>query len=1549
MLSSLLVGALAVSPKAWLASYISQALADWCEEVDPCAIETDLFHHSGICLKHVQLRKGLGHIECIQFKWTWSSSGCSISDVSVHISGVRLIVLSSNTHTTTRTTNTTNTTDEDEPSNRAGKDSNITAGPANSTWKEKVFQQIIDRLTVIVTDVCISLEVPSDNNDDATNTTSMIEVWLDQMNLKTLGIQGSQPAREGATSSSSSSKVLDQWLEVVGLHVNVVSRLHPNNDDDTRQATQQQQQQQSYKLLDPWNGMAQVQRVAGRRFVDGVVTGLLVVGGVHSGDGTTNSSSMLSPIRLHVGPKQLQTTLALSKVWSRFRCTMEECAGEGGGDGDGGGAPALVAETPTKENNNNMARQDDTYDASQVRLNFPAIELVLENEAVLSCRDCVLRYHLDGLVCAICCHGDVQINDSVVMQYSYPLEVDLLGCHVSLLDRPVSYRNGIDTPHNDAVDQDLAAAAEHQDTSPDSVSTPSSIELEMDSTQFQTMLDGIQNSVHILLTTDYHSHSTEADDSIVVTSSWFVNAGELLSLNWKGTNKDCCIQLVISTFKATSYPGGWSVSWDNVEVNTSENLQLSIPPGILDENNNLILKGSVSGDLHLGCWPTNCEKELLTLWNKISQTFLLGEDSARAAENESKKVLLPFALSIPLVRFVVWDGLTAQPGHIVLEEVQSRSSDGSIVCAGVSVSGIQCELASFQLSSIYASVSKAQVQLMQGSRIIEIHGSIGCRLETPTGVHADIVVDSPCMDFDWLLGISKSNNFGDGLPFRLRWKSLSLLHQTSSGKLHAMVPSGTLSEDGLSLSIPGEAAIQLSSLHMVESCRSFCNEIAVALSTSDPPPTRAKESGIPFRVSLSSCGIKVNDDGSQMSVVGIIAYGMACSCDSIKVEGFFFPDSLLCLRSLSLLLLADDDKYGFQSSFSVTAASVSNLFHLSSPSENVTLTYQEGNAVSIDMEFLAVDVLHSFFFGSNNGSGTDNTPIELPIDLHISVRSAMLQLVRMMHYTECNVPHSSSITMEQMMFSYSGSSAVKYCMFGCELLCLGRNSQSSIQTELEGLETKAHFNPKVTSAVLLWVSNVGELCSLTLSVRRVRRLSVPGGSLARPLDGITATLEGHVVVTQIPFIEWQMDASVPKDPPTEASNLLPLPVQAHIDGCVVFTTHSDGKLIKLASVGTTSVMLEPLSDSPAIRFHIINASEFIYLDKLRAPKFDASAVVSLDKFDVLHKAKLDLKETLEIMVDLSSELWNSSSDEGSHSSTHRLPGIHISEFEVVLSFVGEVVRMRNARLKLGPFNGCVDTDFSSVASHYVKQIKKRLPYLVLKTDVLGANVGDQASSFATSAALRSTVGGSVAGVVCYDAIGSAITMGKESRRADQSDQYQFGDLSRGVVASVQEAARSGARMRGDDQYQFGDVTAAATSSTVQYSANNRVRLSSALGSGMGMATGLAVAGPIGLVGGAVLGAKAAGDVVAKLTGDPKEEEERYSSQLQVQRQESQEQRRRLESQEQRQEQERNGARNEYQVGDATRGILARGKERRGGSTNSKYKFGDFTRGLFGSS
>ena len=38
----------------------------------------------------------------------------------------------------------------------------------------------------------------------------------------------------------------------------------------------------------------------------------------------------------------------------------------------------------------------------------------------------------------------------------------------------------------------------------------------------------------------------------------------------------------------------------------------------------------------------------------------------------------------------------------------------------------------------------------------------------------------------------------------------------------------------------------------------------------------------------------------------------------------------------------------------------------------------------------------------------------------------------------------------------------------------------------------------------------------------------------------------------------------------------------------------------------------------------------------------------------------------------------------------------------------------------------------------------------------------------------------------------------------------------------------------------------------------------------------------------------------------------------------------------------------YRFGDLTRGVIAKGKQARGGdSQKSEYKFGDFTRGLFG--
>ena len=162
-----------VSPKAWLASYLAQNLAEWFH-VDPSAIETNLFQESGISLKNVATRHYGGHIESIKLNWAWSSTG--ITDVTLHVCGVNIVISPS--------TKTTNNAEVD--TNRDESNANVENAqqreqkePADaSSWKTKYFQQIMDHLTVVVTNVCISLEVDKDTS---------VDIKLERANLQTLG------------------------------------------------------------------------------------------------------------------------------------------------------------------------------------------------------------------------------------------------------------------------------------------------------------------------------------------------------------------------------------------------------------------------------------------------------------------------------------------------------------------------------------------------------------------------------------------------------------------------------------------------------------------------------------------------------------------------------------------------------------------------------------------------------------------------------------------------------------------------------------------------------------------------------------------------------------------------------------------------------------------------------------------------------------------------------------------------------------------------------------------------------------------------------------------------------------------------------------------------------------------------------------------------------------------------------------------------------------------------------------------------------------------
>jgi hypothetical protein len=81
-------------------------------------------------------------------------------------------------------------------------------------------------------------------------------------------------------------------------------------------------------------------------------------------------------------------------------------------------------------------------------------------------------------------------------------------------------------------------------------------------------------------------------------------------------------------------------------------------------------------------------------------------------------------------------------------------------------------------------------------------------------------------------------------------------------------------------------------------------------------------------------------------------------------------------------------------------------------------------------------------------------------------------------------------------------------------------------------------------------------------------------------------------------------------------------------------------------------------------------------------------------------------------------------------------------------------------------------------------------------------------------------------------------------------------------------------MRGDDNYQVGDLTAGTTKAVSNYASTNRVRLGGAGGSSIGMIAGLALAGPIGLVAGSLIGGSAGKASMRMTIKEEAEEQER---------------------------------------------------------------------------
>ena len=266
---------------------------------------------------------------------------------------------------------------------------------------------------------------------------------------------------------------------------------------------------------------------------------------------------------------------------------------------------------------------------------------------------------------------------------------------------------------------------------------------------------------------------------------------------------------------------------------------------------------------------------------------------------------------------------------------------------------------------------------------------------------------------------------------------------------------------------------------------------------------------------------------------------------------------------------------------------------------------------------------------------------------------------------------------------------------------------------------------------------------------------------------------------------------------------------------------------------------------------------------------------------------------------------------------------------------------------------------------------------------VGDSLAATAGLVATGASYVSPLGAavSVAAVGVKDGVVAAAEVGKRERGVDSENGYRFGDVTRGVISTVQQRRQQ----RHERAESSSDSNHDESDGRQSFLHQNKARYAGVIGGSVGAAVGLSlVGGPLGLVAGSLLGSHATQNHVSKRNGGNTDQSAAQDlashgahtmdgvSANDVLIMQQLNRPGCLESRPQASSPQRVRADNShppiaaavnpsststyqgqehtpYRLGDNIRGVLARGKAADGRGKDSEYKFGDFTRGLFVSS
>ena len=860
-------------------------------------------------------------------------------------------------------------------------------------------------------------------------------------------------------------------------------------------------------------------------------------------------------------------------------------------------------------------------------------------------------------------------------------------------------------------------------------------------------------------------------------------------------------------------------------------------------NGNLCLDGTSINHTKAGLWRVDLLRYLITVESNPDSQSLATQESTSSSSNDA-----------------FYDSQETESAEPALTELEI----GVDHCRKI-YQGFNSILPLFDENDTNGSVTPWTFQV-DGVAAITLISSMGKKAFTK--------LDRPCLRY-----IGSNNADSDnvsGLPVVYQWNSVEI-KAPELGNLCLFLRRVDSSDDGQSMSFSQASSVSLSSLDDTQTALHFLEEFTSIM--------EGESIGLPLKVRLSSCAVCFQKEEIKMNVREAVAIGFDVTLASVSgtvKEASFSLEELRCNTSTStvnikrissanlngvasLVKPVEDLKLQWDApldgaTFGKLSAEVGTvLIQLPSPSSSVEK--QEALPIwnlkppaELDISIRSAEVRQSGL--SNAFLGIDSTRIKVVPSVE---QTALGMTWKSLNYQDCWVTEGSatftlSTTCLDTQIETSAFGWSKYDSTSTK--GTARTEQMKMKARLCPISSVASMDPHSRGPIGYPVEALrGCVTAFEVSLGKIVSCCVPEvGILVSPVQNAMVSFSNGQLKTKIGEIHWQDSNTQLSETSsdfaiTDCIDVFRFPIEILLGGFRLDSGPANEEQ-PIFGFKDLRLMTQPAdSSSFLVPFSVSSLRDIWYQRLVEIPFLQIHGALSLHQPRTIHRPKLTLSN-MTLSADFSSTKWADTILQKTETSKPiPLPHVELSAFDLLLRGKGGVIAVKGSTLNCSRFTGNETSNSQSVTEHYIRIVKKRIPFLLSSADVAGVNVGDSIGMAVARTAMRSSVVGSVAGLGVRDAVGGAITLGKESRGASETHRYHFGDVSRGVVAAARLAAKNPNK---------------ASSAAADYTSRNRERLGGAAGSGAAMIAGAAIAGPIGLIAGSFIG-NAAGKSAVKAT------------------------------------------------------------------------------------